>query len=276
MVNNKVWIAVGIIALVIIFLPQIQKESKKLAGETMKRQFSNNYVNPGGTFTVQYNVQGVSASPYFFSIKDIITGAGCTLATNGGNEIITTITSPQAESGQISVKAPSILGLCNFNGDYQLGSNVPVSFSQESVEVCNAVNCVQSDWTPLTNNACNGFTYTQTRTTSTLAKCGGSCGTTTQQAVGNKDCGSTPSITSTDLFPNGCTGGVAGNCVLCLTYGDGFSSSCVKNKDSCNGGVSRTELGCVAQEWINQGGASTTRRYLGDSAQDWINKGGQS
>lgn len=52
----------------------------------------------------------------------------------------------------------------------------------------------------------------------------------------------------------------------CSIYGDTYPD--------CNG-IDRTELGLVAQEWINAGGPSgTLRDNLGLAAQDWMNRGG--
>lgn len=86
-------------------------------------------VNSGSTFTVKYMVSGDSA-PYFFSIKDVMSG-GCTV--QGDSQIVTTLTSP-ATYVDISVKAPSS-GTCTFNGDYQLGSASLVNFPAGTVTV---------------------------------------------------------------------------------------------------------------------------------------------
>lgn len=273
--NKNIWFVIAALVLLVLFIKPAGKLSvgQKMAGETLSRSLSASYVHPSETFTVTYNVGGQSAAPFFFSIKDILTG-GCLVS--GSSSIITTLTSPASATGAITVTAPATTGNCYFDGNYQLGSNAQVTFSpQGNVRICNAVNCVQSTWSPATTTVCPGYAYTQTRTTTTAADCGGTaCGALSQGATGAKSCGTTPSITTSDTFANGCTGGTAGTCLPCYTYGDGFGGSCVKDINTCNNGVGRTELGCVAQEWINAGGTDTLRRYLGDSAQDWINKGG--
>ncbi len=267
-INKNTYLILGSIIVVMIIFGQAGE--KKEAGETLSRSFSDTFVWPGQTFILTYNVGGQSAAPFFFSIKDTITGPGCTVT--GSSEIVTTVTSPASGSGDITVLAPGSTGDCNFDGDWILGSNPAVLFGTESVRICNAVNCVQSAWAATPATVCPGFVYTQTRTTTTPMDCGGTvCGPLSQGATGAKDCGST--VSGIDSFSNGCTGGEAGTCKTCFTYGDGFDGGCSKDIDTCSGGVGRTELGCVAAEWITDKG-DVLRRYLGDSAQDWINNGG--
>ena len=255
--------------MIIIIL--ISTEDKKEAGETLERDVSDSFVHPGGTFTLTYQVQN-PAPPFFFSIKDVISG-GCT--SFGTTDITTTLTSPQTATGAITITAPATTGTCTFNGDWKLGANPEVGFTQDTVTVCNKINCIQSAWSPNQNTVCPGFGFTQSRSTTTSPNCGGAaCGPSTQGSTGNKNCGTTPSITATDTFQNGCNGGTAGTCNSCFTYGDGFNGACSKDINGCNGGVDRSELGCTAQEWIEGGGQSQLRRYMGDSSQNWIDNGG--
>lgn len=53
------------------------------------------------------------------------------------------------------------------------------------------------------------------------------------------------------------------------------TTTCNTDADTdCNGVVSRTELGVMAQSWINSGGSDSIRITLGQAAQAWISAGG--
>jgi len=146
MKNKNIWW----IILVVIALLFLSRPGLKLAGETLGRTLSTSEVSPGGTFTLTYDVIAPDP-PYFFSIADYITG-GCTVL--GSTEIITTLTSPQTETGALTVQAPGTAGTCTFDGDWQLGANPIVPFTQGSVRVCSAVDCVQSSWAPSSDTEC--------------------------------------------------------------------------------------------------------------------------
>lgn len=141
--KNIIWVIV-IAGLLIM----AQQGDKKTAGEAMERKLSTTAVQPGGTFTVKYSVLNFGSNPFFFSIKDTITG-GCTVF--GNNEIITTITSPQTETGAITVNAPQS-GICTFSGDYKLGSNNPVVFPNMQVAVQSG--CTSNNDCTQLNGAC--------------------------------------------------------------------------------------------------------------------------
>lgn len=98
----------------------------------LNREVSTTAVQSGGTFTVKYISSGVNP-PFFYSIKDTLTG-GCTLL-DGKNVIATVLTSPQTETGAITVNAPSSDTICYLNGDSQFAGSALVNFAQASVKV---------------------------------------------------------------------------------------------------------------------------------------------
>lgn len=82
--------------------------------ETMTRTTPKILVNPGESFTVNYNAIGTSGS-YGVSVVDMVSG-GCTPS----GELSFVLTSP-ATTYPVTFTAP-LSGSCNFHGDYMFGS----------------------------------------------------------------------------------------------------------------------------------------------------------
>ena len=206
--TNKQLILLIVVGLIII---STQGE-KKEAGETMAREFSVSSIEPGETFTVKYKVLGFAVDPFFFSIKDTITG-GCTVF--GNPEIVTTLTSPQPETGAITVQAPSS-GSCQFNGDWKSGSDAAVSFTPATVSI-SAITCsTNSDCSDLDTECITGICSS------------GSC--TTQFATDGISCtGGT------------CQSGVCTGSDQCSTLG----GTCCESSEVCVGGTIETASNCA-------------------------------
>lgn len=136
-VNRLIWIGIAI-AIVVLLSSSGVKLGKKAAGESLERVLSSNSVQPGGSFTLKYRVLNAGSTPFFFSIKDTMSG-GCTIF--GSSEVVTTLSSPAGETGAMTITAPSSEGTCTFTGDWQLGSGGLVQFTTQTVTVQTSGTC---------------------------------------------------------------------------------------------------------------------------------------
>ena len=62
--NNKLWIGIGIIALIIFLIPQMSKESKKMAGEIVKFRTSDLTYGSGNIISFNTNCDGSNLTQY--------------------------------------------------------------------------------------------------------------------------------------------------------------------------------------------------------------------
>ena len=83
-----------------------------------------------GTFTLTYMVTGTGT--WGASIIDTATG-GC-IFPDGTNQLKTVMLSPDGNSKQITVTAPSS-GSCTFTGDYKFETNAIVNFPGKTVTI---------------------------------------------------------------------------------------------------------------------------------------------
>ena len=191
-----IWI-IGILIIIIL----ISTEDKKEAGETLERDVSDSFVHPGGTFTLTYQVQN-PAPPFFFSIKDVISG-GCT--SFGTTDITTTLTSPQTATGAITITAPATTGTCTFNGDWKLGAGNIVLFPSMTVDIISP-SCTQDSECPL-DTSCKDWSCSSGTCTSSNINEGGSCigGTCQSGTCTPDDCTPAWTCTSWSTCSSSCT-----------------------------------------------------------------------
>ena len=271
--NNKTIIIIVIGLLVIFLLPQLNKQSKKEAGESFVRGINKMQVFPGETFTATYTATSSDTEWFVGFHEDVSCGNAVEgfILSNAGQ-------SPKSE--QYIFTAPQS-GACTFSNGYsQFTGLTQQFFAGATISVCqhnNYLNCnVGNIWyydscnrPELSQEVCSGLvsngTWGAWSCTSSTVR--GRVKTDTIKSTcttGQTICPTTPNpVTQTETCIGFCEQST-GNCQSCNTNAD---------NNPCNSCVSFTELLSYANAWVAKTGSPVpTFTNVLQAANAWIGR----
>ena len=132
--NNAIFLIIGILLVVTIFLVGPKLGLFQIAGNTMTRNVPS-AVNIGEKFLVVYTAS--ATGQWGASIEDSISG-GCKFP-DGSNQLKTVMLSSDGDSKAIEITAPSSSGSCTFSGDYKFGTEAITNFPDKTITVSTSV-----------------------------------------------------------------------------------------------------------------------------------------
>ncbi len=238
--KSILWVIIGVIIILFLFTNIGKKEAGAITREFSLPSLSTgeqNTVQSGQSFTVKYTQTGTS-SPYFFTIKDSLTGSCNFVGTGDSKSLSTFIISPYIETEPVTIETVST-GICTIEGFYILDDGAEQPFPSQTIAICNPVNGGWSSWGAWSDPVHECGTRERI-CNNPLPSCGG------------EDC------SGSDTETKEC---------FCPIVGDTYPE--------CDGIIVLRELTALAARWVNKGGPDTQLRTdLLIAAQNWISHGG--